>query len=160
VPLDDVQIEALEASLRDGVSQLLLETARMLRRDAVRRLEERSGFAGFRATHATLLHHVSPEGTRSGDIAAALGVSKQAISQLVSELEEMKVVERVPDPTDGRAKLVRFTPAGREGALEGLVVMAELEREISAALGQDEVRSLRDALTRVMAGLRQVSQPK
>jgi DNA-binding MarR family transcriptional regulator len=160
VPLDETQIEALESSLREGVSQLLLETSRNLRRDAVRRLEERSGFGGFRATHATLLHHVSPEGTRSGDIAASLGVSKQAVSQLVSELEEMEVVERVPDPTDGRAKLVRFTPKGREGALEGLVVMAEIEREISAALGTEEVRSLRDALTRIRAGFRQVSQPR
>lgn len=160
MPLDEIQIEALEASLRDGVSQLLLETARLLRRDAVRRLEERSGFAGFRATHAALLHHVSTEGTRSGDIAAALGVSKQAVSQLVSELEEMKVVERVPDPTDGRAKLVRFTPRGREGALQGLVVMAEMEREISAALGAGEVTAFRDALTRVRAELAQVSPPK
>ncbi|NLY93408.1 MAG: MarR family transcriptional regulator [Myxococcales bacterium] len=160
MPLDEMQIEALEASLREGVTQLLLETARVLRKEAVQRLEERTGFAGFRASHATLLHHVRPEGTRSGDIATALGISKQAVSQLVSELEAMKVVERVPDPTDGRAKLVRFTEPGRRGALEGLVVMAELEREISAALGEGELSAFRDALARIRSGLSQGSQPR
>ena len=55
---------------------------------------------------------------------------------------------------------MRFTERGREGALEGLVVMAEMEREISASLGAGELGAFRDALTRVHAGLSQVSQPK
>lgn len=160
VTLKEKQIAALEASLRNGVSQLLFETARMLRREAVERLEERSGFKGLRASHTTLLHHIRPEGTRSGDIAAELGVSKQAVSQLVRELESMGVIESVPDPSDGRAKLLRFTPEGRTGSLEGLVVMAELEDEISAALGAEALSALRGSLEGIRAELRRRSQPR
>jgi DNA-binding MarR family transcriptional regulator len=50
-------------------------------------------------------------------------VTKQAVSQLVDDLEAMEVLERVVDPDDARARRVRFTSRGRAGLLDGLAVL-------------------------------------
>ena len=41
-------------------------------------------------------------------------MTKQSMAQLVAHLERHGYVERIPDPADGRAKLVRATERGRE----------------------------------------------
>ena len=68
----------------------------------------------IRPAHTALFPHIDLSGTRQTALARRMGVSKQAVGQLVSELEQMGALERVPDPSDGRARLVRFA-AGEAG---------------------------------------------
>ncbi|MCA9704835.1 MAG: FHA domain-containing protein [Myxococcales bacterium] len=56
------------------------------------------------------------------------------------------VLERVPDPDDGRAKQVRFTAAGRESLLAGLAVLGELEQQLEQQLGTRRMRALHATL--------------
>jgi len=93
-----------------------------------------------------LLPHIALEGTRATELARAIGVSKQAIGQLVAELEDMGFVERVPDPSDGRAKLVRFTRRGRPWLLDGLKLLGEIEAELEEQIGARRMRDLHRAL--------------
>ncbi len=57
----------------------------------------------------------------------------------------MGVLERVPDPADGRARLVRFVRGG-EALLDGLGTLRELEDELAAEIGAERMGALRDAL--------------
>ncbi|MDJ0343487.1 MarR family transcriptional regulator [Streptomyces sp. H10-C2] len=50
---------------------------------------------------------------RLSELTATEQVSQPAITQLVARLERDGLVERRPDPRDGRAVLVQATPAGR-----------------------------------------------
>ena len=56
-----------------------------------------------------LAARVGPSGTRLTDLAAQAQVTKQTAAHLVNEMERSGYVERVPDPNDGRARLVRLT---------------------------------------------------
>ena len=78
-------------------------------------------FRRLRAEHRFPLHHgavlgrLDREGQASvSDLASAEGVRPQSMAQTVSELESQGLVERSPDPDDGRRALVELTAAGRE----------------------------------------------
>ena len=128
--------EALQAlRLGDGLVRL----ARCFYEHAVEALRER-GYPEVKLSFTTLLPHLDRrDGTRLTELAARMEVSKQAVGQMVTELEALGYVERTPDPADGRAKLVRLTAAGFEVLLAGLEVYAELETALAQRLGVEEV---------------------
>jgi DNA-binding MarR family transcriptional regulator len=66
---------------------------------------------------------------RPGEIATAARLSKQAINDMLRELERLGYVERHPDPTDGRARIVQLTKRGH--ALDTAVWTAGREVEQS-----------------------------
>jgi DNA-binding MarR family transcriptional regulator len=121
---------------------------------AHRSLEERAYQAAVAAggtdvtpSQARLLARVGADGTRLVDLAAQARVTKQTAGHLVDQLEKAGYVERVPDPSDGRARLVRLTAKA-----EVLVpaANAEVERvleEWRAHLGERRMRQLAEALT-------------
>jgi DNA-binding MarR family transcriptional regulator len=100
-----------------------------------------------------LLPHVDLDGTRITDRAERLGISKQAVSQLVGDLEAMGVMARLPDPEDARARRVVFTRLGRQALLDGLGLLRTLERELTPAIGDQTMAQLRLALTAILAQL-------
>jgi DNA-binding MarR family transcriptional regulator len=140
----------LEREKAGSTVQLLFKAARLLNERAIDRIRERTK-KPVRLAHTTLLPHVDLAGTRLTDLAKRLGVSKQAAAQLVDELEEMGMLERVPDPADARAKLVRFSKRGQQGLLEGLGVLKELEAEIGALVGHDKLHVFHDVLRAIVA---------
>jgi DNA-binding MarR family transcriptional regulator len=141
----------LEAAKRASTLQLLFRAARLLNAEALARANKNSKeFEHFRTSHTLLLPHIDLRGTRLTILAERLGVSKQAVGQLVSELEEFGVLERRPDPEDGRAKLVCFTKKGRRGLLEGLAELQALEGALARAVGSRRVSELHETLTRVL----------
>jgi DNA-binding MarR family transcriptional regulator len=137
---------------RESVAQLLFKCARLVNEQAIARINQGKGPGGvapvppLRAAHTALFPHLSSEGVRGADLAKKLGVTKQAVSQLVTELEEWGVVEQVADPADGRAKLVRFTPKGEQGLLHGLAVLRTLEQELASKIGKRRMQELHTAL--------------
>ncbi|MBX3212108.1 MAG: MarR family transcriptional regulator [Labilithrix sp.] len=140
----------LEGAKASSTLQLLFKAARLLDERAIERLRRRTRLP-VRAAHTTLLPHIDLEGTRLTELARRLGVSKQAVGQLVDELVAMGLLERVADPADLRAKLVRFTKRGRAGLFEGLAVLRELEVELADGLGAETMRTVHAALGAMVA---------
>jgi DNA-binding MarR family transcriptional regulator len=107
------------------------------------------GFEGVRPAHGFAFARLAPDGATVTDLAAHLGVTKQAASQLVDEVVRKGYVERRPHPDDGRARLLVLTERGwactraaEEAAAEAVGSWVEL-------LGEGEVRALRDCLARI-----------
>ncbi len=144
--------DKLEAEKAKNTLQLLFRAARLLNERAIERARVRSG-KPIRTAHTLVLPHIALEGTRLTDLAARLGVTKQAAGQLVDELEAMGLLERVPDPEDKRAKLVRFSRRGQQGLMEGLAVLTELETELRDIVGDTKVQNLHDALATILAAM-------
>jgi DNA-binding MarR family transcriptional regulator len=113
--------------------------------------------AGFEITlaQARLLQRVAPGGSRLTDLAAQAQVTKQTAGALVDELQARGYVERVPDPSDGRARLVRLAPRGADAVGAAGPVVAEVEAEWTAHLGTEAMAALRSALVR----LREITDP-
>lgn len=139
-----------EAEKRANTLQLLLKCARLANERAIARVNEQAGAAVFRQALANLLPHISLEGTRLTDLASKVGVTKQAVSKLVSEFVDQGLLELVPDPGDGRAKLVRFTPKGVDAIRHGLSVLASVEAEVRERIGKTHMRALHDGLAAML----------
>ena len=126
--------------------QLLFKAARLIDEEALRRVGEKPGRPRLRRSHTNLFPHINLEGTRVTDLAERLGVTKQAVSQLVDDLEAMGILERVVNPDDSRGRRVRFTSRGQAGLLDGLAVLGALEAEYAAGIGARHMKQLRLAL--------------
>lgn len=132
--LDRVQLQALvEARTEDTLGHLLSRSGRLLNEEAVAAVRA-AGYPEVRDSWVGLLMHLEPEGVRSSVLAERLDITRQAAGQLVSELEKTGYLERVPDPTDGRAKLVRMTERGFGAWLTGLDVLRTIEAELAASV--------------------------
>lgn len=113
--------------------------------------------AGYDVTvaQARLAQRIAEDGTRLTELANRAGVTKQTASLLVAALEREGLVERVPDPEDGRARLIRLSARGREAAQRAMEVVIGVEGEWTAHLGPELTERLREALVR----LREVTDP-
>ena len=100
----------------------------------------------LRPVHNHVLRHLDLEGTRASVIAERAGLTRQAITQIVDELEAAGVVRRAPDPSDGRAKRVVYTEAGRAGFGESRARIAAIEADWRAQLGDERWAAFRAAL--------------
>ena len=142
--------DRLEAAKRESTLQLLFKAARLADEEALRRISLVPGRPALRRSHTALLPHIDLEGTRVTELAERLGVSKQAVSQLLDDLESCGVVARTVDPADARAKRVVFTALGKKGLLEGLAVLGALEADLTRALGPKVMTGLRDGVLAVI----------
>jgi DNA-binding MarR family transcriptional regulator len=143
---------SLEAAKNGSTLQLLFKAARLLDERALE-LVSRSSGRRLRRSHTSLLPHIDLEGTRITDLAERLGVTKQAVSQLVDELEAIGVLAREADPDDARARRVVFTRLGREGLLEGLALLRDMEDELARSIGDESMAGLRRALIAILTTL-------
>jgi DNA-binding MarR family transcriptional regulator len=146
--------DALEAAKRASVGQLLMKCGRLLNDLGVEAMRDEMGFEDIRAAHTNLFPHIDLEGTRLTDLAKRVGISKQAVGQLVDELEGMGALERVPDPDDGRAKLIRFArEGGKSVLLRGLGVLRDIEADMEEHIGARRMKELHRALLAVESWL-------
>jgi DNA-binding MarR family transcriptional regulator len=116
---------------------------------------EEAGFGDLQPPHTALLVALfdSPEGARATELAAAARITKQSMGALVDQLEERGYVERVDDPTDKRAKLVRATQRGR-GAMKTLrALVRRVEADWGKRIGPARVDVLRETLRDLVASL-------
>lgn len=125
--------------------RLLLRVAQIETNELVQRLHE-LGHASVQPGHVGVLANIDTEGTRIAGIAARLGVTRQAASQMVAELERRGWVERTPDPKDGRAVLARHTANGRRLLTDALEQMDEIERHYASVIGPRRFDGLKKAL--------------
>jgi DNA-binding MarR family transcriptional regulator len=143
--------QTLAARKRASPAQLLFRCARRIDERAVALIRDRTG-RPIRPAHTHLLPHIAIEGTRITAIAAKLGVSKQAVAPLVDELVAWGLLEKAPDPSDARAKVVRFSRGG-EGILDGLKALGEIELVLQTELGEERWSALHGLLVALDAAL-------
>ena len=115
-----------------------------------RRLAD-EGHPDIRPGHGCVFRFVGSEGSRLTALAERSGLTKQAVGEVVDDLERLGYVERVPDPADGRAKIIRLTEAGWEAGRTAARIFADIERRWGMELGEERVASLRETLESIVA---------
>lgn len=107
------------------------------------------GFGDFRPAHGTIGQHIADRGSRVTDLARLAQVTKPTVVYLVDDLERLGYVKRVPDPSDGRAKLVCLTERGTRAQQAAREIVAEIEQDWSQLLGPRDFAVLRELLERL-----------
>lgn len=130
---------------RQNLGILLREPFRLGSQVLNRRLAER-GHPEVRPPHGNVFQFLDSEGTRVSELAERAQITKQSMAELVAHLERHGYVERVADPTDRRAKLVRVTARGEEVYAIAREAVAEIEEDWTRRLGETKMRRLRELL--------------
>lgn len=147
--LDEPASLSHDASVNElDLTHLLLEAFRSLDREIVTALEDR-GASELRPSQAMALLLVDRAGTRLSDLAQRATITKQAMMQLVDELQEMGCVRRVPDPQDARAKIVRLTAKGLRLRASSRKSIQAVESRIRRRLGDRRYEAFRATLAEV-----------
>ena len=140
---------------------LIRQTARLMVDELVERMAA-LGYPEVSASWHVVFENLDPAGTRLTVLAGRARMTHQAMSELVSVIEAHGYLERLPDPSDRRARLIGLTTEGRrmarlalrqiqaiEGKWAGRWREAGLDRSIApilaAALAQEQRSSVRDA---------------
>jgi DNA-binding MarR family transcriptional regulator len=104
------------------------------------------GHPEVRPPHGNVFQYLDDDGARVSVLAQRAHMTKQSMAELVAHLERHGYVERIADPSDRRAKLVRATPRGREVYAIARDVVAELEQRWTSRLGKAKIAQLRRLL--------------
>ncbi|MCK9897814.1 MarR family winged helix-turn-helix transcriptional regulator [Frankia sp. AgB32] len=102
-----------------------------------------AGLTGLRPGHAQLLVPLLAGGRRVSELADHLGVTRQAVAQVVTTLEKGAYVVRSVDPTDGRARVVELTPRGLAALRTMRRTAVAVEQQWARRLGADRLDELR-----------------
>lgn len=131
------------------VGRLLLRAQRAVNARAAIMLQER-GHCSLTLAHLAVIPHIDDTGTRPKAIADRAGMTKQGISPLLADLERLGYLDRVPDPSDGRATLVSFTQAGHALLKDGVDVTRAIEIDYAQQLGKTQLLELKHHLSSVI----------
>jgi DNA-binding MarR family transcriptional regulator len=107
----------------------LLRRTNQLMVDEITTRLDRAGFPNCPPTFHPIFENLDPDGTRLTVIAGRAGLTHQSVGEVVSELEQRGYIERVADPADRRARLVRLTPEGRRLVRAAVTAIDSIERE-------------------------------
>jgi DNA-binding MarR family transcriptional regulator len=129
-----------------NVAILLREPFLAFIAELFRRLQD-AGYGDLRISHLVVFQHIDPVGSRLTVLAARAQMTKPSMSYLVEHLETAGYVERLPDPSDGRARLVHLTARGWNQIEDALDIIADMEAELAAGMRPGQLAALRRLLT-------------
>ena len=111
-----------------------------------------AGHPAIRQGHGCVFRFIHEGGSRLTELAESSGLSKQAVGEVVDDLEKLGYVERIQDPQDGRAKVIRLTEQGADAHQTALGIFADIERDWTERYGGERVETMRKLLEEIAAG--------
>jgi len=144
------EVEEFRRAASEDVGHLLREALRVANERFLALMAER-GHERVAMRHLPVFGAVDREGTRITVVASRTEISRQAVGQLVHELEALGYLTLTPDPTDGRAQVVRLTERGVSFCTEGVEAARVLQAELTERIGDEAtLDALRASLRRLI----------
>jgi DNA-binding MarR family transcriptional regulator len=123
--------------------------------DRIFRALQDAGFNDWTLAQCRVFQRIAADGSRLTDLADQAQVTKQSAAVLVDQLERLGYVRRIPDPTDGRARLIVLEERGRRAAELAMATSGEILAEWKAYLGTRNFTLLHQILDQ----LREITDP-
>ncbi len=131
------------------MGRILLRTYRAFSSRALDKLEIR-GYADISLAHTMMMMNIDVQGIQLTKLSEKIGVSRQAVTNLVQSLEQKKFLTRSPDPSDKRAAIVSVTKIGWKLIKDIVEVKSEIEDEYRSIIGDQQMDQLRNSLTKLL----------
>lgn len=110
-----------------------------------------AGFEGLRPVHRPILRDLLTSNLRPSELAARLGLSKQAANDLVREFEAKGYITLQPDPDDGRAKRIVATDRGRQASKTAQEASNAVSRRWTELVGEERYAVFEEVLHTIVA---------
>lgn len=123
--------------------------------DRIFRAIQDAGFDDWTLTQCRVFQRVAPNGSRLTDLADQAQLTKQSTGVLVDQLENLGYVRRVPDPTDGRARLIVIEKRGQRVVSVAKATADEILSEWKSYLGTRNFALLQQ----ILGQLREITDP-
>ncbi len=114
---------------------------------------ERHKKLGLRASFSGVLTNLAERPHRLSELAEINRMRPQSMVKLVNELEALAYVERIPDPSDARAKLVRFTAEGKRTVDIARETSKDIYALYAELVGEEDLRHMLSTMSRLIRGL-------
>jgi DNA-binding MarR family transcriptional regulator len=147
----------LSTSPRLHIGQLLTQLTRLFQTELFERLVA-AGLEQARVPHTHVTAYIKAEGSRLTELAAMARMTLPAMSELVDDLQRIGIVERRPDPSDGRAKLICLTDAGWDAMRTARQAIADIEAEYARLVGAEEFEAAARTLDELLRGLNTIGR--
>jgi DNA-binding MarR family transcriptional regulator len=134
------------------IGQLLTQLTRVFQTELFDRLVA-AGLDGARVPHTHVTAYIKAEGSRLTELAGQARLTLPAMSELVDDLQRLGIVERRPDPTDARAKLICLTDAGWQAVRTARSIIADIEADYAERVGAKRFEAAAQTLDELLRGL-------
>lgn len=107
---------------------------------------KKKGFKTLTRAKSLILLNIAMGEHRAAQLASNLGVSRQAMSQMLASMKKRGLITIKADETDKRAQIVTFSEQSQDIRDAAMTILAKLERELENRIGSRHVGALRKAL--------------
>ncbi|MGI9292442.1 MAG: MarR family winged helix-turn-helix transcriptional regulator [Pseudomonadales bacterium] len=147
------QQEALWARYRSNLPRHIMGLSRHGQAELMQALTEQLGHEQLRLSFEPFISLIGDDGLRLTELAAGLGISKQAANQTANQIESAGYIMRTPDPADGRARILRLTSAGKALIQQGVDFIGSVEQQYVELIGTKRVKKFSKLLLTLSTGL-------
>lgn len=109
------------------------------------------GYTDFKMAHVPVLMNIDVQGTTNSELALRTKVTKQAMSKVIRELQQMGYIKTKEDQADKRSVTLLLTERGKKLVLYARQRMAVLHDEFQKLLGEKEFNKLIDQLLKIIS---------
>ena len=141
-PFSPVKVDDLR---NENLGRLLIESFRVFRANTLKHYRE-NGIMDLTPVQAAMMRRVHANGSRFSELAGRMGVSRQAIAQIVASTERLGYVKTEDDSTDARAKIVICTKKGRKFLRSLKGILTQSNRDVEAIIGKQRLKHLEETL--------------
>lgn len=134
---------------RDPLIGMIERAARVLKADMIEHGHS-AGFTEMRSAHNVVFATLPPSGARAAELAKRAGMTRQSMGEVIRDMVVLGILEMLPDPSDGRAKIVTYTPYGLKVAGTGYGHLIDLEEQYVAEFGEKDYETARRVIERVI----------
>ena len=139
----------LRRPTRTPLIALVFRANRSMQADMVRQARVR-GWDRAKPSHNSVFGTLGYEGARPAELAARAGITRQSMGEVIRDLVDFGILEMTPDPSDKRAKVVRYTELGLRETEQGGDHIVEVEEQLIARIGAEAYENLRTGLEMVV----------
>lgn len=129
----------------DNIGRLLNSAVRRFENRVIELMTE-AGHVSTRISHISLTRNLDLTGTRVTELAHRSAMTKQAMGELVDQCADLGLIERRPDPADGRARIVMFTKVGLDWLADCRKAVVQAEQEMREQIGARRLDDVKNAL--------------
>jgi DNA-binding MarR family transcriptional regulator len=108
-----------------------------------------AGFSDLQPAHLAVFQYPGPHGKSPGEIARGAHASKQAVNNLLAQLEQSGYLRRQVNPGNRRERVVELTSRGHAAIAAMRAAVEDLEQRWRVELGAAEFDRLRELLERL-----------